>query len=144
MSLRINVLAAGLSTRACRSTAGSIPARWPSSSASAVATAGLPTLGTPGRIAEPGAGHVHHDRGVPAGSSVEENCPEVLGGCDVDLFWRRHHGHAVDHQGMSDAGHVGPPPARDADLAPRDWPGVHLGGTAGLRLLLLRPRAVGP
>ena len=48
----------------------------------------------PGRIAEPGAGHVHHDRGVPAGSSVEENCPEVLGGCDVDLFWRRHQGHA--------------------------------------------------
>jgi hypothetical protein len=41
MSLRINALVAGLSTRACRSTAGSMPARWPSSGASALAPSAM-------------------------------------------------------------------------------------------------------
>ena len=46
----------------------------------------------PGRIAELGGGHVHHERGVAAGRGFEENRPQPPGVAGIDIRGRRHHG----------------------------------------------------
>jgi serine phosphatase RsbU (regulator of sigma subunit) len=50
----------------------------------------------PGRIAEPRPGQVHHERPEPVCGRFEQRRPEHVGVGDVDLFRRRHHGHAAD------------------------------------------------
>jgi hypothetical protein len=57
----------------------------------------------PGRIAEPGAGHVDHDGGVPLTGGLQQDRAQLLGVGDVDLGGCCQHGQAVDHQGISDA-----------------------------------------
>ena len=42
----------------------------------------------PARIAEPGAGQVHHDGGMPVCGCSEKSRPEPLRGVDVDLATR--------------------------------------------------------
>ena len=65
----------------------------------------------PLRITEPGAGHVHHDRRMPATARFQQDDPQLLSVADVDLFGRFYHGHAVDQQGISVIRHLCPPPA---------------------------------
>ena len=70
----------------------------------------------PGRIAEPGVGHVHHDRGMPMSGRFEKPRPELGRGGDIDLGGGRYHRHAADHlDQIADVRHCCPPPAQDAD-----------------------------
>jgi hypothetical protein len=84
-----------------------------------------------GRIAELGAGHVHHNRGMPAGACFEQNQAELIRGGDIDLGGRRYHGQAADHlDWIADVRHEGPPPAQDA-MVPGNRVGLRGGGRAG-------------
>jgi hypothetical protein len=68
-----------------------------------------------GGIAEPGAGHVHHDRGMPMGDWFEQHQAELIRGGDIDLGRGRYHGQAADHlDWIADVRHECPPPAQDA------------------------------
>jgi cation diffusion facilitator family transporter len=51
----------------------------------------------PGRVAEPGPGHVDHDQRVPGPGGLEQGGPQPGGVGDVDLLGRRHDRHALDH-----------------------------------------------
>jgi hypothetical protein len=73
------------------------------------------------------AGHVHHERAVPAGSGFQQHRPQPLGVADIDFGGRRHHGHAVDHlNGIPVACHLHPtsrPDAHDSAANPGAWMG---------------------
>ena len=51
----------------------------------------------PGRIAEPGAGHVHHHGRLPARRCSQEHVLEPPGVSSVDVQRRIHDGNATDH-----------------------------------------------
>jgi cation diffusion facilitator family transporter len=61
----------------------------------------------PGRVAEPGPGHVHDDQGRPGADCLGHGLPQRGGVGDIDLLRRRHHRHALDHlDGEADLGHL--------------------------------------
>jgi hypothetical protein len=51
----------------------------------------------PGRIAEPGAGHVDDDQGAAGPGPFEQGRPQAGGVGEVDLLGRGHDRHALDH-----------------------------------------------
>ena len=72
----------------------------------------------PGRIAELGAGHVHHDGGIPRADRIQQYRTEVVCRADIDLSWSGDHGYADDDlNGIAAVRHLYPPPAQDADFA---------------------------
>ena len=52
---------------------------------------------------------------MPVGGRVQQNRAQLPRGDHVDLCGRRHDGNAVDYYWESDARHLLPPPAQDAD-----------------------------
>ena len=69
----------------------------------------------PGRSTQPGAGHVHHERRVPAAGCYQEDRPQPVGVTGVDFLGRRHHRRAHDHlDGVSEPWHLCPTSEPDA------------------------------
>jgi len=63
----------------------------------------------PARIAEPSAGHVHHERAVAAVGCFPQNRVQPAAVAGIDFLRRHHHGHAVDHlNGAPGASHLPP------------------------------------
>jgi hypothetical protein len=61
----------------------------------------------PGRITEPGAGHIDDEGAVPAGGRGDQGRPQAISAGDIDLHGSRHHRHAPGHLDREpDLGHL--------------------------------------
>jgi hypothetical protein len=61
----------------------------------------------PGRITEPGEGHIDDEGAVPACGRSDQGRPQAIGAGDIDLHGSRHHRHAPGHLNREpDLGHL--------------------------------------
>jgi len=51
----------------------------------------------PGRITEPGEGHIDDEGAVPARGRIGQGRPQAVSAGDIDLLGSRHHRHARGH-----------------------------------------------